>query len=50
VSTAGGGGGDLVRVSDAERDRTVASMREHLADGRLSLEEFKQRMRSVPAA
>jgi hypothetical protein len=43
-------GGDLVRVSDAERDRAVASMREHLAEGRLSLEEFTQRMGEAYAA
>jgi uncharacterized protein DUF1707 len=38
------GGGDLVRVSDADRDRAVASLRDHLVEGRLSLEEFTQRM------
>ena len=36
--------GGLVRVSDAERERTVASLREHLVQSRLSLEEFTQRM------
>lgn len=35
---------ELVRVSDADRERAVASLREHLAHGRLSLEEFTQRM------
>lgn len=34
---------DLVRVSDADRERAVASLREHLVHGRLSLEEFTQR-------
>lgn len=34
----------LVRVSDGDRERTVASLREHLVDGRLSLEEFTQRV------
>jgi hypothetical protein len=41
---------DLVRVSDAERERTVASLREHLVQGRLSLEEFTNRMTSAYAA
>ena len=36
--------GELVRVSDAEREQAVASLREHLVHGRLSLEEFTQRM------
>jgi hypothetical protein len=35
---------ELVRVSDADRERAVVSLREHLAQGRLSLEEFTQRM------
>ena len=35
---------DLVRVSDSDRDQAVASLREHLVQGRLSLEEFTQRM------
>lgn len=39
--------GELVRVSDADRERAVASMREHLVEGRLSLEEFTQRMASA---
>lgn len=41
---------DLVRASDDDRERTVASLREHLAQGRLSLEEFTQRMASAYAA
>jgi len=43
-------GGDLVRVSDAERERSVAALREHLVQGRLSLEEFTNRMTSAYAA
>ena len=39
--------GELVRVSDADREHAVASMREHLVQGRLSLEEFTQRMASA---
>ncbi len=33
-----------LRASDADRDRTVALLRDHAADGRLTLEEFTQRM------
>ena len=35
---------DLLRVSDSDRERAVTSLREHLVQGRLSLEEFTQRM------
>ena len=41
---------ELVRVSDADRERAVASLREHLVQGRLSLEEFVQRMEAAYAA
>jgi hypothetical protein len=41
---------ELVRVSDVDRDAAVASLREHLVQGRLSLEEFTQRMGSAYAA
>jgi hypothetical protein len=33
-----------VRASDAERERTVASLRRHYAAGRLSLEELEERV------
>lgn len=33
-----------IRVSDAERDRTAALLREHHAVGRLSAEEFHDRL------
>jgi len=42
--------GELVRVSDAERERSVAALREHRVQGRLSLEEFTNRMTSAYAA
>jgi len=42
--------GDLVRASDDDRDRTVLALREHLAAGRLTLEEFTERMTSALAA
>jgi hypothetical protein len=42
--------GDLIRVSDAERERTVVALREHLVQGRLSLEEFTNRMTAAYAA
>ncbi len=32
------------RVSDAERDRTVTLLREHVVDGRLTLDEFSERI------
>jgi hypothetical protein len=35
---------ELVRVSDSDRERAVATLREHLVQGRPSLEEFTQRM------
>ena len=41
---------DLLRVSHAEREQAVASLREHLVHGRLSLEEFTQRMSAAYAA
>jgi len=39
-----------IRASDADRDRTVAALREHLAAGRLTLEEFDGRMDQAYAA
>lgn len=39
-----------VRASDAERDAAVASLREHLVDGRLDLAEFVTRMEQAQAA
>jgi hypothetical protein len=42
--------GELVRASDDDRDRTVLVLREHLAAGRLTLEEFTERMTTALAA
>lgn len=42
--------GDLVRASDDDRDRAVLALREHLAAGRLTLEEFTERMTAALAA
>jgi uncharacterized protein DUF1707 len=42
--------GDLVRASDDDRERAVVSLREHLAAGRLTLEEFTERMTAALAA
>ena len=39
-----------IRASDADRDRTVAALREHLAAGRLTTEEFDERLDKVYAA
>lgn len=38
------------RIGDAERDRAVTELREHHAAGRLTLEEFDQRMQAALAA
>ncbi len=39
-----------VRVSDADRDRAVAVLREHCVEGRLALEEFSGRVEEAYAA
>jgi len=39
-----------LRASDAERDRTVDVLRTHAVDGRLTLEEFAQRIETAYAA
>lgn len=39
-----------LRVSDAEREQVVNLLREHTADGRLSLDEFSQRSQVAYAA
>jgi len=38
------------RASDADRDRAVAALREHLAAGRLTVAEFEERMDQACAA
>src|SRR5688500_2023336 len=40
----GGGGGDGVRISDRERDQAIELLRHHCADGRLTLDEFSDRV------
>jgi uncharacterized protein DUF1707 len=39
-----------VRASDAERERTVAQLRDAAAEGRLTLDEFSQRVEDAYAA
>ncbi|HEX9032319.1 MAG TPA: DUF1707 domain-containing protein [Streptosporangiaceae bacterium] len=39
-----------LRVGDAEREATAASLREHYAHGRLTLEEFQRRLDATFAA
>ena len=39
-----------IRASDADRDRTAAALREHLAAGRLTTEEFDERLDKAYAA
>lgn len=36
--------GDSVRVSDAERDMVAAQLREHYAQGRLTIDELRERI------
>jgi hypothetical protein len=39
-----------VRASDADREKTVALLRDHAAEGRLTLEEFTERMSAAYGA
>ena len=39
-----------LRASDTDRDRAVAQLRQHLADGRLTFEEFSERLDEAYAA
>ena len=39
-----------LRASDTDRERTVVLLREHAVDGRLTLEEFTERMAGAYAA
>jgi hypothetical protein len=39
-----------LRVSDADRERTAEQLREHTAEGRLTVEEFSARLDDVYAA
>jgi hypothetical protein len=39
-----------IRASDADRDRVAAALQEHYAAGRLSAEEFDQRVDAAMAA
>ena len=39
-----------VRIDDAERDRAVAFLRHHLGEGRITLDEFSDRVGHVYAA
>ncbi len=43
-------GDPKIRASDADRDRTAALLREHLAAGRLTAEEFHERLEAAYAA
>lgn len=40
----------LIRASDEERENVVAILREHTAQGRLTLDEFDERMNAAYAA
>jgi hypothetical protein len=39
-----------LRASDADREQTVAVLRRHVADGRISIEEFSERTTAAYAA
>jgi len=43
-------GNAAIRASDADRDRAAAALREHLAAGRLTIEEFDDRLDQAYAA
>ena len=38
---------DSTRASDDDRERAVRALREHLVEGRLTLEEFSQRVEAA---
>src|SRR5579864_1204020 len=42
--STGDAAGSSERVADADRDRTVTLLREHVVDGRLTLDEFSDRV------
>ena len=42
--------GSLVRIGDADRERVAGLLRDHTVEGRLTLEEFAQRLDEVFAA
>jgi hypothetical protein len=46
----GGVGDPNLRASDADRDRIVEQLRQHTAEGRLTMDEFEQRMSAAYAA
>lgn len=50
MSQGGGYGDPGLRASDADRERIVEQLRQHTADGRLTMEEFDQRMTAAYAA
>ncbi|GAA4234249.1 DUF1707 domain-containing protein [Actinomadura meridiana] len=39
-----------LRASDADRDRAAASLREHCAEGRITMDELQERLETVYAA
>lgn len=39
-----------IRASDADRDRVAASLREHCAEGRITMDELQERLESVYGA
>ena len=37
-------GGENLRIGDAERDEAIVLLREHMSAGRITAEEFDERM------
>jgi hypothetical protein len=50
MDSESGSGGQRLRVSDAERDAVVARLNDATGEGRLTLEEFSERVSSALAA
>ena len=46
----GGARQDRIRVSDADRERVTARLREHFAEGRLTREELDERITAALSA
>jgi MYXO-CTERM domain-containing protein len=44
------GPGRLIRASDADRESVAAALRQHAAEGRLTMQEFEERLGNVYAA
>lgn len=50
ASTPRGNGPRRIRIGDAERDEVLTALQEHLAAGRLTVDEYEERAEQVVAA